>query len=93
MITGVVADTNSLTVSLTGVDAATHTLLYRLSTATEWTTGGTRTGNGNVTISGLSAGTYYVMAYSTLGRGQQHAGNLVTGYNFGQSHTRRRFCV
>ena len=78
VITGVVADTNSLTVSLTGVDAATHTLLYRLSTATEWTTGGTRTGNGNVTISGLSAGTYYVMAYSTLAGVNSTPGNLVT---------------
>lgn len=77
VITGVVADTNSLTVSLTGVDAATHTLLYRLSTATEWTTGGTRTGNGNVTISGLSAGTYYVIAYSTLSGVNSTPGNLV----------------
>lgn len=77
VITGVVADTNSLTVSLTGVDVATHTLLYRLSTATEWTTGGTRTGNGNVTISGLSAGTYYVIAYSTLSGVNSTPGNLV----------------
>lgn len=77
VVTDITTDTDSLTVSLTGDTSATHTVLYRLSTATEWTTGGTRTGNGNVTISGLSAGTYYVIAYSTLSGVNSTPGNLV----------------
>ena len=78
VITGVAVDTDSLTVSLSGYAGATHTVLYRLSTETDWTTGGSRVGDGNVFISDLTAGTYYVMAYSTLAGVNSTPGNLVT---------------
>lgn len=62
----VTAGSDSLTVSLTGETLATHTVLYKLTTDTTWTTGGTRSGDGDVVITSLEAGSYQIIAYSTL---------------------------
>lgn len=78
VVTDITTDTDSLAVSLTGDTGATHTVLYRLSTATAWINGGTRTGDGNVVIDSLAAGTYYVQAYSTLDGVNSTPGNMVT---------------
>lgn len=78
VVTDITTDNDSLAVSLTGEAGATHTVLYRLSTATAWINGGTRTGDGNVVIDSLAAGTYYVQAYSTLDGVNSTPGNMVT---------------
>jgi len=59
VITGIVVGSNdtSVVVSLTGTD--TLRLFYRVQYATTWLTGLTRSASGDITQTGLSAGTFY----------------------------------
>lgn len=61
----VAAGTDSLTVSITGDAGVLHTVKYKLASAPAWSVGGIRSGDGDVVISSLSAGTYQVIAYSS----------------------------
>jgi len=58
------AGTDSLTVTIAGDAGVTNTVLYKLASG-EWAVGGSRTGDGDVAISGLVAGVYQVLAYSS----------------------------
>ena len=78
VITGVVdnLDQDSVTVSLTGT--GTLQLYYRQKGLSDWTTGLTRTGDGDIVQTGLVAGTFYEM-YATANTGIESApSNLVT---------------
>lgn len=72
----VTAGADSLAVSIDGDTGATHTVLYKLAAASAWSAGGSRTGDGVVTIASLAAGTYHVQAYSTLDGANSAPGNL-----------------
>ena len=60
----VVSGSDSLTVSITGDSDVTHTVWYKLDSG-QWAVGGSRTGDGDVVISGLASGTYQLLAYSS----------------------------
>lgn len=56
------------TVSITGAAGAVHQLYYRKEAETDWTAGATRTGDGDLSASGLDASTgYWFMVVSTVG--------------------------
>ena len=59
VITGIVvgSNDNSVVISLTGT--GTLQSFYRVQYATDWITGLTRSGSGNITQTGLSTGTFY----------------------------------
>ncbi len=61
-----VAATDSITVSITGDSGATHTVWYKTAAATAWSDGGSRVGDGDVVISGLSSSVYHIQAYSSV---------------------------
>ena len=62
------AGTGSVTVTLDGDAGVTNYVVYKTSGAAAWTSGGSRSGDGDVVISGLTAGTtYLVSAYSDNG--------------------------
>jgi hypothetical protein len=52
-------DQDSAVLTVTGQADATIRSYYRLRTDTDWTTGPTRTGSGDITITGLTAGQWY----------------------------------
>jgi len=60
-----VAGTDSITVTIDGDSGVTNEVNYKLSTDSEWSDGGSRSGDGDVVISDLTAGTYQVVAYSS----------------------------
>ena len=79
VITGAVdgGDEDSIVVSVTGSD--TIRLFYRLLLATSWTTGLTRSGSGDITQTGLTAGSWYeVYCVSDNGTLQSAPSNIVT---------------
>lgn len=51
----------TLTVTIDGDAGATNYVYYQQLSASAWTSGGSRSGDGNVTISGLVAGVTYVV--------------------------------
>jgi len=61
-------DGAAVTATITGADAgATIQLLYRLTSASAWTVGSTRSGNGTIAQSGLSGPAQYeFIAYATV---------------------------
>ena len=59
---------DSITVTIDGDAGVTHYVVYKTSGAAAWTSGGSRSGDGDVVIAGLTAGTtYLVSAYSDNG--------------------------
>ena len=80
VITGVVDDLNqdSVTVSVTG--SGTIQLFFRQKLVSNWTTGETRAGDGDIVQDGLIAGTWYEM-YATADTGMESGpSNLVSIY-------------
>lgn len=63
-ITAVAGD-DSITVTIDGDPDVANYVYYKASTASAWSNGGNRSGDGTVVISGLSAGTYQIVAYSS----------------------------
>jgi len=64
------AGTISAVVAITGDSGATHTVLYKTEGDSAWTTGGTRSGDGNVTVSSLANGVRYIFTvYSQIDSG------------------------
>jgi len=62
------AGTGSVTITIDGAAGVTNYVVYKTSGAAAWTSGGSRSGDGDVVISGLTAGTtYLVSAYSDNG--------------------------
>jgi hypothetical protein len=77
-ITSVVAGTDSLTVTVKGAAGSpTHTVLYKPAAVAAWSVGGTRVGDGVVTIAGLTAGGYHVQAYSSSSGVHSTPGTLI----------------
>jgi hypothetical protein len=70
--------TGVLTVTIAGDAGVTHTVLYKLAEASMWSDGGSRTGDGEVSITGLASGTYQVMAYSSYDGHNSSPSNLAT---------------
>lgn len=68
----------NIVVTVAGDDGATNEILYRLSTGTTWSDGGSRVDDGTVTIAGPPVGTYYITAYSTLAGVNSSPGNMVS---------------
>jgi len=65
-----VAGTNSVVATITGDSGVTHYLYYKSGSDTEWQTGGNRTGNGTITVTGLSDDVPYIFAaYSQKANG------------------------
>ena len=55
------------TITLAGVTGATHYLRYKKSTASSWTDGGSRSGDGNIEIASLEYDVVYIItAYSAI---------------------------
>jgi len=55
------------TATVTGTAGVTYTVLYKTVVATSWTSGGSRTGTGTVSIASLTEQTgYYFVSYATL---------------------------
>jgi hypothetical protein len=54
--------------------------LYKLSTASQWTTGSTISGNGDIEITGLTPGTYHVIVYSDKSGLMSVPSNLLLAY-------------
>lgn len=64
------ASGTTITATISGAAGATHLLKYKGSSDTAWQTGGTRTGDGNITVSGLTANSPYIFtAYSQIDGG------------------------
>lgn len=80
VITNVVDDGNqdSATVSVTGT--GTIQLYYRQQGLSAWTTGESRSGNGDIVQDGLIAGTWYEMYATAISGGTSAPSNLVTIY-------------
>lgn len=72
-----VASSDSIVVTIDGEALATNTVLYKLSSASAWSAGGSRSGDGDVTISGLLPGSYNVIAYSSISGQYSTPGNMV----------------
>jgi hypothetical protein len=71
------AGSDSITVTVDGYTGALHTVLYKPIGALAWIEGGTVSDDGDVVISGLSAGNYYVIAYSSNDGGNSTPSNLL----------------
>ena len=61
-----VVDGGDVVVSINGDAGATHTVWYKLTSDSDWTVGGTRTNDGDITLTDPGAGTYQIIAYSTI---------------------------
>ena len=64
-IVSVVAGDSTLTVTIDGDGPVTHILTYKPIVAAAWIIGGTRVGDGSITVANLTIGTYHVQAYSS----------------------------
>lgn len=65
-VISLVSSGNAVTVSITGDVAVTNTLVYKKSTASGWTAGGSRSGDGDITVSDLDYDCVYIFScYST----------------------------
>lgn len=73
----ITSGSGSVVVTIIGTAGATHHLLYRGNDA-EWQDGGSRVGDGDITVSGLSNNVnYFFMAYSEYGGLVSLASNAV----------------
>ncbi|MBN1377855.1 MAG: hypothetical protein JXA04_01315 [Gammaproteobacteria bacterium] len=69
-ITCEISDDDEVTVSITGAAGATHYLKYKGTSDTEWQDGGSRSGDGDIIVSGLSVNIPYIfIVYSQIGSG------------------------
>lgn len=82
VIAATVAD-NQIKVTISGASDATHTLMIKRFDAAEWTTGPSRVGDGEIILSGLDAGTYYIIAYSVVAGQHSPPSNLVVATETG----------
>lgn len=57
---------DDITVTLDGQSGVTNHVYYKLSTASDWTSGGSRSGDGTIVLSSLAIGTYQIIAFSAL---------------------------
>lgn len=69
-------DNGVIIVSVVGDVGATHTLLTKRSDEVEWTTAGTLTGDGDITITDVSVGAYQILAYSSISGAHSTPSNL-----------------
>lgn len=64
------ASGTTITATISGASGATHYLKYKGSADTSWQSGGSRSGNGNITVSGLTANAPYIFTcYSQVDGG------------------------
>ena len=71
-----VSSTNSVTVTIAGDAGVTNYLVYKKSTAASWTAGGSRSGDGDITVSDLDYDCIYIFgSYSVdaAGTNSQYA--------------------
>jgi len=78
-------DGESATASVTG--SGTITLYYRLKTGTTWTTGETRSGDGDITQAGLTATWYEFYATATVDGGESAPSQVVAVHIQGDTDT------
>ena len=74
-------DGDAITATIEGDAGVTNYVYYQREDATSWTSGGSRAGDGNISIDGLDDGwTYYFYASSQfVGSGYSVASNIVMG--------------
>jgi len=66
----IITSDGSVTATLAGDAGTTHYLKYKTSAHTTWQNGGSRSGNGNIIVTGLDNETPYIfIAYSQTGSG------------------------
>jgi hypothetical protein len=74
------ASTTSITVTIDGNTGTTNYIKYKLSTASAWTDGGSRSGDGTVVLSDLPAGSYHIIGYSKTDYVVSTPSNLLTTF-------------
>jgi hypothetical protein len=80
------AGTGQIVASITGDAGATHTLLYKALGDSAWSAGGSRSGDGDITVSSLSNSIVYIfVAYSQIGSGANSAPAPAMGATLGDS--------
>jgi hypothetical protein len=72
------SEDNTIVVTIDGDSGVTNYVLYKLTSETEWTAGGNRSGDGDVIVIDLIIGYYNVVAYSVLDGDVSLIGNMET---------------